>query len=340
MAVEFRDYYAVLGVPRDASEADIKQAFRARARQYHPDVAKDKATAEDKFKELNEANEVLSDPEKRRQYDELGANWNHPERQAPAGRGGRGGFGGGAPGGAGGGYHFEGTGFSDFFAQFFGRHGQPGARPGGGMGGAAPGGFGRGAEPGWDGGAPGAPGQDYEDDIVVTLAEVVHGATRTITLQTSPAGGGPPTLQTLRVRIPAGVHEGQLIRLAGKGQEGQGGGAAGHLYLRVKLATHPDFRVRGSDLYYELALAPWEAVLGAAVQLPTLDGQASLKVPPGTTAERQFRLRGKGLPTGDGVRGDLYAVVTIQVPAATTPAEQALWTQLAAGSAYNPRISR
>jgi curved DNA-binding protein len=141
----------------------------------------------------------------------------------------------------------------------------------------------------------------------------------------------------LRVKIPPGVREAQLIRLAGKGQEGIGGGDSGNLYLRVKLAQHPDFRVRDADLYYDLVLSPWEAVLGATVHLPTLDGMVSLKIPAGATAEQQFRLRGKGLPTGDGTWGDLYAVVSIQVPSHVTPDEKVLWEQLAKKTTFNPR---
>jgi len=305
MPAKFKDYYEILGVAKDASDAEIKKAFRTLARKYHPDVAKDKTTAEDKFKELNEANEVLSDPAKRRKYDELGANWNHPERQPPPARGG-------GPG-DGSEFHFEGTGFSDFFEQFFGSRGR----------------------------ATGATfaqhGQDIEGDILVTLDEVLTGSTRTINLQRTDPRTGRATTQTLRVRIPPGVREEQLIRLAGKGQEGRGGGESGNLYLRVKFAKHPDFRVRDADLSCDLELAPWEAVLGGTVHIRTLDGTVSLKIPAGTQAEQQFRLRGKGLPTGDGIRGDLYAMVSIQVPAQLTPKQKDLWEQLAAQSPFNPR---
>jgi curved DNA-binding protein len=321
MSLEFKNYYGVLGVARNASDAEIKKAFRTLARKYHPDVAKDKTTAEDKFKELNEANEVLSDPEKRRKYDELGANWNHPERQPPPPS--PGGFNGGPAEGSE--FHFDGTGFSDFFEQFFGSRG----RPTGGFGGTR--GDGR-------GGATFAQrGQDIEGDILVTLNEVMHGSTRTINLQRIDPRTGQSTMQTLRVKIPPGVREAQLIRLAGKGQEGSGGGDSGNLYLRVKFAQHPDFRVRGADLYYDLELAPWEAVLGATVHIHTLDGTVSLKIPAGTAAEQQFRLRGKGLPSGDRIRGDLYALVTIQVPAHLTLEQKVLWEQLAAKSPFNPR---
>lgn len=320
MAVEFKDYYDVLGVARDASDADIKKSFRRLARQYHPDVAKDKTASENKFKEINEANEVLSDPEKRRQYDELGANWNHTGRQTTQPQGGfeRG-------HGEGSEFHFEGTGFSDFFEQFFGSRGRPSA------------GFGRTRAEGMGGGTFAQRGQDIEGDILVTLDEVLHGSTRTIRLQRTDPRTGQSTTQTLRGNIPPGVREAQLIRLAGKGQEGLGGGDPGDLYLRVKFAQHPDFRVRGADLYHELEVSPWEAVLGASIHMPTLDGTVSLKIPAGTAAERQFRLRGKGLPMRDGTRGDLYAVVSLQVPTLLTEEEKALWAQLAAQSTFNPR---
>jgi curved DNA-binding protein len=320
MPVEFRDYYEVLGVARDASEAQIKKAFRKLALQYHPDVAKDKATAEGKFKEINEANQVLSDPEKRRQYDELGANWDHPERQAAQPQGG---FGGGHEDGSE--FHFDGTGFSDFFQQFFGGRGRPV----------------RGFRQVWErragGEAVALRGQDIEGDILVTLAEVLYGSARTVRLQRTDPRTGQSSTQTLQVKIPPGVREAQLIRLAGKGQEGIGGGGSGNLYLRVRFAQHPTFRVRGADLYFDLALAPWEAVLGTSVHLITLDGTVSLTIPAGTVAEQQFRLREKGLPAGNGTRGNLYAVVSIQVPKQLTPEQKVLWAQLAAKSTFDPR---
>jgi curved DNA-binding protein len=319
MPVEFRNYYDVLGVSPHASEADIKKAFRTLARKYHPDVASDKTTAEARFKEINEANEVLSDPDKRRRYDALGADWNHPERQAdPRTHGFRGGAEEGFE------FHFDGTGFSDFFEQFFGSRGRPS-------------GGGRAWEDNAGARAAAQRGQDIEGDILVTLDEVLRGSARTIRLRRSDPRAGPSAFQTLRVRIPPGVREGQLIRLTGKGQEGIGGGEAGNLYLRVVFAKHPDLRVRGSDLYQDLDLSPWEAVLGATVHIRTLDGTASLRVPPGTAAGREFRLRGKGLPTGNGTRGDLHAVVAIQVPTQPAPEQKALWEKLAAASAFNPR---
>jgi len=322
MPVEYKDYYETLGVPRNASPEEIKQAFRRLAKIYHPDVAKDKTTAEAKFKEIHEAHEVLSDPEKRRQYDLLGANWNHPERQAEA-----------QPGDFRGGseeaseFHFDGTGFSDFFEQFFGGRGRPSA------------GFGRVRTSGPAGETFARRGGDVEGNILVTLDEVMHGSVRTIHLRRTDPHTGESTVQTLRVKIPPGVRESQLIRVAGKGHAGIGGGDPGDLYLRVRFAQHPDFHVHDADLYHDLHLTPWEAVLGTTVDLPTLDGTVSLKIPPGTVAGRRLRLHGKGLPVAGGTRGDLYAVVSIQVPTHPPPAQEALWKQLAAKSSFNPRQS-
>jgi curved DNA-binding protein len=319
MSVEFKNYYDVLGVAPDASDAEIKKAFRRLARKYHPDVAKDKTAAEIRFKEINEANEVLGDPDKRHEYDELRANWNNPDRQQA------GGFRGSTEDGSE--FHFEGTGFSDFFEQFFGSQGSPA------------GGFSRTRGDGRGGGRYAQRGQDIESDILVTLDEIMHGSTRTIKLKRIDPETGKTSMQTLRVKIPPGVKEAQLIRLAGKGQEGLGGGDSGNLYLRVLFAKHPDFRVQGANLHYDLELSPWEAVLGATVNITTLDGTVALKVPPFTTAGREFRLRGKGLPSGDGVRGDLHAIVCIQVPSQLTPEQKELWEQLATKSTFNPRSS-
>ena len=316
MPVEFKDYYKVLGVPRDADAATIKQSFRKLAREFHPDVAQNKPVAEERFKEINEANEVLSDPEKRRKYDELGANWKQPGRPtAPA-------SGGSADGSE---FHFEGTGFSDFFEQIFGRHHR------------SAGGFGRGEDGGEGNEVSAQRGQDIESDLLVTLDEVVHGSTRTIRLQRTDPHNGQSPPQQFRVKIPPGVREAQVIRVTGKGREGVGGGDPGNLYLRVTYAQHPDFRVRGATLYHDLELSPWEAVLGATVPVPTLEGVLSVKIPPGTVVGQELRLRGKGLPAGDGLRGDLYAVISVSVPSQLTSEEKALWEQLAATSKFNPR---
>ncbi len=319
MPVDFKDYYKVLGVDKKAGSAEIKKAFRKLARKHHPDVAQDKTKANSLFSDINEANEVLSDPDKRRRYDELGANWNNPERQAPQQEGSFAGN----PGGSSS-FHYDGTGFSDFFDQFLGGHGRSSA-------GFSP--FNREGQQGMGGANTPQRGQDIESEILVTLNEALHGSTRKLRLQRN----DQQPEQTLQVKIPPGVREGQLIRLSGKGQEGFGGGDSGNLYLRVVLAKHPDFRVRGADLYYDLQLSPWEAVLGTTVHLATLDKAVTLKIPPGTLAERQFRLRGKGLPSGAGTRGDLYATVSIHVPAELSPEEKTLWQSLAAASKFNPR---
>jgi curved DNA-binding protein len=323
MPLEFKDYYQILGVDKKATSAEIKKAYRKLARKFHPDVAKDKTTADKKFSEISEANEVLSDPDKRRKYDELGANWNQPGRQTAEQTGRYAGD----PGQSSE-FHFDGTGFSDFFEQFLSSRGRS-------SGGFAH--FGRTGEPGRGGEDIPRHGQDIESDILVTLAEVLHGSTRMLRLQRNDPRPGQSAIQTLEVKIPPGIREGQLIRLAGKGQEGIAGGNSGDLFLRVVLAKHPDFRVRGFDLYYDLQLSPWEAVLGTTIHIATLDKAVSLKIPAGTTAERKFRLRGKGLPSGDGTRGDLYAIVSIQVPAELTAEEKILWESLATASTFNPR---
>jgi curved DNA-binding protein len=311
MAVQFRDYYETLGVPKTASEEEIKSAFRKLARKYHPDVAKDKKEAEEKFKQINEAYEVLSDPEKRRKYDQLGENWNQPGGFQPPPQWGGGQRGGGFYGGSGeNGVEFEfgGTGFSDFFEAFFG----------GGRGRSAFGGFGQ-------RGTMAERGSDVEADIMVTLEEALHGSTRQVSLRRA----GSEKTETYQVKIPRGVREGQRIRLAGQGHAGERGGKSGDLFLRVRLARHPDFSVEGSDLVHEVKIAPWQAVLGDQIIVPTLEGNARLKLPPGTQGGQRFRLRGRGLPGVSGQRGDLYVVVQITVPKKLSDSEQKLWEQLA-----------
>ncbi|MBI2946480.1 MAG: J domain-containing protein [Verrucomicrobia bacterium] len=331
MAVEFRDYYQILGVPRGASDDEIRKAFRKLARQYHPDVSKNKAAAEEKFKEINEAYEVLGDREKRKKYDQLGANWNRTGGfSPPPGWQNAGGVRGGKTGEPFE-FRFGGTGFSDFFEQFFGRSA-------GGFGSFSSSGLNRDAQrPFQDQEASGQRGQDVEGDILVTLNEVLRGSVRTVSLQRQDSGKAAAETHSFRVKIPPSVREGQLIRVAGKGEPGTGGGRAGDLYLRVKFARHPEFEVRDSDLYCDLELAPWEAVLGTTVHAPTLDGSVSLKVPPGMTSGQRLRIRGRGLPGENGTRGDLYAVTSIQVPSRLTPEEKALWEKLARESTFNPR---
>jgi curved DNA-binding protein len=311
MAVQFRDYYETLGVSKTASEDEIRSAFRKLARKYHPDVAKDKKTAEEKFKQINEAYEVLSDPEKRRKYDQLGEHWNQPGGFQPPPQ-----WGGGHPGGfrssggEDGGVEFEfgGTGFSDFFEAFFG----------GGRGRSAFGGFGQRD-------AMAERGHDVEADIMVTLEEALHGSTRQVSLRRA----GSKKTETYQVKIPRGVREGQRIRLAGQGEAGERGGKSGDLFLRVRLARHPDFSVEGSDLVHEVKIAPWQAVLGDQLMVPTLEGNARLRLSPGTQGGQRFRLRERGLPGVSGQRGDLYVVVQIALPKKLTEREREIWEQLA-----------
>src|SRR4029450_3374467 len=312
MAVQFRDYYETLDVSKTANEDEIRSAFRKLARKYHPDVAKDKKTAEEKFKQINEAYEVLSDPEKRRKYDQLGENWNQPGGFQPPPQWGAGQPGGGFHRGSGenGGVEFEfgGTGFSDFFEAFFG----------GGRGGSAFGGFGQRE-------TMAERGSDVEADIMVTLEEALHGSTRQVSLRRA----GSKKTETYQVKIPRGVREGQRIRLAGQGEAGEGGGKSGDLFLRVRLARHPDFSVEGSDLVNEVKIAPWQAVLSDQIIVPTLEGNARLKLPPGTQGCQRFRLSGRGLPGVSGQRGDLYVIVQISVPKKLSEREREIWEQLA-----------
>ena len=327
MAIEFKDYYQVLGVTPKATDEEIKKAFRTLARKYHPDVAKDKKSAEEKFKEINEANEVLSNPESRRKFDQLGADWKTGSRPPP-GRGGSQPAGGASRGGADE-FRFEGTGFSDFFEQFFG--GRAARSRGGSLFGAQD--FANGHE------EPEVAlrGQDIQGDILITLDEVLNGAMRTISVQRTNARTGQAETETHQVRIPKGVRAGQTIRVSGKGGEGSNGGRAGDIYLRVRYAQHPDWQVRGADLLGQLELAPWEAVLGATVPVPTLEGSVSVKVPAGFQQGQKLRVRGKGLPAGGTKRGDLYIEASIQVPPHSSKEEVLLWKELAAQSTFNPR---
>ncbi|MDD5198672.1 MAG: J domain-containing protein [Terrimicrobiaceae bacterium] len=310
MAVQFRDYYQTLGVAKTAGQDEIKAAFRKLARKYHPDTAEDKKTAEEKFKEINEAYEVLGDPEKRRKYDEFGANW----QQGAETGGGAWRQAGGFPGGAsargfdrdeGVDFEFGGTGFSDFFEQMFGAR-RAGFRAGG---------FDRSPQR----------GSDVEADIMVSLEEVFHGSARQISFRRHDF----PQVQTYTVKIPKGVREGQRIRLAGQGGAGAAGGSAGDLYLRVRLQKHPDYEIEGGDLYRQIAVPAWKCVLGGSVELATFDGTAKVRIPPRTQGGQKLRLTGYGLPKVGGARGDLYAVVVIELPKHLSAAQEALWKKLA-----------
>jgi curved DNA-binding protein len=309
MSAQYKDYYQSLGVPRTATADELKKSFRRLAREFHPDVAKDKKKAEEKFKEINEAYEVLSDPDKRKKYDELGADWKSGAEFRPPPD--YGGFGGGQPfgrAGRGGGaeFEFQGTGFSDFFEQMFGAQ-----RRGGGFGGQS----------GFADEEMAEPSRDIEGDILVSLEEAKRGSLRTVTVRHE------NRTDSHQVKIPAGITEGQKLRIAGRGEGG------GDLYLRVRLAKHPDFDVDGHNLIYELELAPWEAALGAEIAVPTLDGRVNIKIPAGTASGQKLRVRGRGL----GKTGDLLVATKIVVPGKITDAQKKLWEQLAKESKFNPR---
>lgn len=319
MPADFKDYYETLGIARDATQADVKKAFRKLARIHHPDVAKDKSNAEEKFKGINEAYEVLGDAEKRKKYDTLGANWNQ-QGGPPPGQQWSGGGGQEMPEG----FEFGGTGFSDFFEQYFSGGGARRSGHGGGGGGFS----GRGGA---------MRGQDIEGDLMVTIEEAFTGSMRTISLRKANPTSGQVITDEVQVRVPAGIGEGQRLRVPGHGGQGHGGGEDGDLYLRVRMAAHPDFRVRGHDLYRDLSLAPWEAVLGTQISIKVPGGKSvQVKIPAGTSAGDQLRLKGYGLPKKNAP-GDLYVEITIATPPATETAERELWEKLRDVSKFNPR---
>ncbi len=322
--MEYRDYYKILGVDRNATEKEIKRAYRKLAREFHPDVNPGDKAAEEKFKQINEAHEVLSDPDKRAKYDQLGANWQQWQH-----RGGdpnnfdwsqwfaSGAPGGGAPGGvrvewSGDiGDLFGGGGFSDFFSAIFG-----------GMRGA--GGAGAGGSP--FGGATGQRamrGQDLEAHVEITLEEALRGTTRTLERDDG---------RQVRVKIPPGARTGSKIRVAGKGGLGYGGSASGDLYLVIRVKPHPVFRRSENNLRCDVSVDLCTAVLGGQVQAPTLNGNVSLKVPPGTDSGKTFRLRGKGMPDPrqPEQRGNLLVTVQVQVPKKLNARERELFEELAA----------
>jgi curved DNA-binding protein len=315
--MEYKDYYKILGVDKNASEKEIKKAFRRLARQYHPDVNPDDAHAEERFKEINEAHEVLSDKEKRRKYDQLGADWQRWQQQGggpgdfdwgrwTTGRPGQRGnvryatpedlqdlFGGDSP-------------FSDFFSQIFGGMG-------GGMGGSPRGG-------GYRQQIRPQRGQNYEQPVEITLQEAYNGTTRILQKDG----------QRLEVKIPAGAKTGTRVRMSGHGGQGVAGGQSGDLFLRVRVLPDPRFERKGSDLHTTVPADLYTLVLGGEVRVPTMTGNVVLTIPAGTQSGRTFRLRGKGMPhlRQPKENGDIYAKVEVRLPTRLTPRQQELFEEL------------
>ena len=312
-----RDYYEVLGVAKDADEATIKKAYRQLAKKYHPDVNPGDKDAEEKFKEVNEAYEVLKDPKKRQLYDQLGPDWEQAAQ-------------GGGPFGPGGGnFHFTfngqdmggmggmgGSGFSDFFESLFGG-GSPFAR-----------GAGRRPEGSPFGGFTGQPsrGRDTEAEVSLSLEDVQAGGVKSLSVQ------GDSGVRTLKINIPAGIQEGKKLRLAGQGRQGPAG--AGDLFLTVRYKPHPVFRVEGANLECDAGVTPWDAVLGGTVRVHTLEGDIELKLPAGTSSGRKFRIKGRGLGPA-GARGDLIARIAVKVPSQITDEERRLWEELKRVSTFS-----
>lgn len=319
--MDFKDYYSTLGVAKTATEKEVKQAYRKLARKHHPDVNPGDKSAEARFKDINEAYEVLGDPAKRKKYDELGANWRMYEQAgAPAGAPGGfpgGGwnvnFGGGGPGG--GGFRTmtqeemremfgDADPFSDFFHTFFG-----------GMGGEEPGRRTRGSRA-----RQARQGRDVEQEIELGLEDAYKGAMRRLSIRHDGQA------RTIDVRIPPGVGEGSRVRVAGEGEQGTGGAQSGDLYLRIRMAPHPQFERKGRDLYTRTPIPLTTAVLGGEAEVRTLDGKPlRLKIPPMTQNGQVFRLKGHGMPAvgKSDERGDLYATVDVQLPKDLTPEQRA-----------------
>ena len=314
MPVKFRDYYETLGVSRTAKEEEIKKAHRKLARKYHPDLNPDNKQAEERFKEVQEAYEVLGDADKRKKYDQLGPNWKSGSDFTPPpnwqhdfdpseifGRRGGGRPGPGGMGGGGFGRQDGGSPFSDFFEMFFG-----------GM-----------------GGRPGAQarsnGADAETELLLPLSDMHRGTTRKLTVQLGNAH------KTIDVRIPPGARNDSRIRIPSGGPNG------GDLYIRLKLDPNSGFTVKGDDTEVEVEITPWEAALGAAIQVPTLDGKADIRVPPGVASGQRLRLKAQGLAIRGGGRGDHFVRLKIAVPRMLNEEEQRLFEELRKVSKFNPR---
>ncbi|NOX68301.1 MAG: DnaJ domain-containing protein [Gammaproteobacteria bacterium] len=312
--MDYKDYYQPLGVERDASQDEIKRAYRKLARKYHPDVSKE-PDAEARFKELGEAYAVLKDPEKRAAYDELGAGWKGGQEFRP-------------PPDWDAGFEYSGSGFdgadaaaySDFFESLFGRGGT-GPR------------FDAGARHGYR-----ARGEDHHAKVLIDLEDAYHGATRSISLRApelDETGHVSVKDRTLHVKIPKGVKQGQKIRLSGQGSPGQGDGKAGDLYLEIEFRPHRLYRAEGKDVYMELPLTPWEAALGATIKVPTPAGPVDLKIPAGAGNGQKLRLKGRGIPSKDP--GDFYVIITLSVPPANSDKARDFYKKMREDLPYNPR---
>ena len=336
MAVDYKDYYATLGVSKTATADEIRKAHRKLARKHHPDLNPGDKEADAKFKEIQEAYEVLSDAYKRKRYDQFGANWKQgadfrPPPEWERGTSQSGDYGDFFAGGEGSGH------FSDFFESLFGR-GRRGSRAGG--------------------GTFRMRGRDIEAEVPVTLEEAHRGTSRSLSLEVEepcPECGGTgrkderpcpachgrgvrPGRKTLEVKIPAGVRDGTVLRRAGQGEPGAGGGPAGDLLVHVRFTPHPRFTVSGADdLLIDLSVAPWEAVLGARVPIDTLEGRVQLTIPPGSQTGQKLRMRGQGLRRRDGSAGDLYARLKVVVPTKPSREEKELFEKLASVSSFKPR---
>jgi len=306
MSIEYKDYYKILGVDRKSSKDEIRKTYRKLARKFHPDMNPGNKQAEERFKEINEAHDVLSDPEKRARFDELGSNWQHGQKFQPP-------------------PHFRGQynpqgfpnqrefysegggGFSDFFESFFG------------------GNFNNAHSRGFE-----SKGQDIEGELVISIEEAFHGVTRSLTVTGS-------TKETYHVKIPPGLKSGAKLRLAGRGRENPHGGTRGDLYLKIEHAAHPFLHFENDDLIYDLDITPWEAVLGASIPFSTLDQKVKLKIPPGTQNGTRLRLRGQGFKFSGKDPGDLIVEIQIEVPKEISDQERKAWEDLAQKSAFNPR---
>ena len=308
--MKFKDYYEALGVARTATDDEIKVAYRKLARKYHPDVSK-LADAEDRFKEIGEAYAVLKDPEKRAAYDQVGSQAKHGQDFTP-------------PPNWDAGFEFSGSGFdpnsadqSEFFEALFGRHAR-----------------------GRQNQNMNAKGQDHHAKVMIDLSDAYHGAKRSISLQMpSHDAQGRVVMQErkLDIAIPKGIHAGQHLRLRGQGAPGVGAGPAGDLYLEISFKPNASFRIEGRDVYMDLPITPWEAALGATVNVPTPSGSVELKIPQGSNSGRKLRLKGRGIP---GLTpGDLYVVTTITIPPAESEQEKEAYRAMAKAFDFNPRAN-